>query len=261
VGSLTATLTIDASSITLQGVGGTPALVSGYSFTGLGSTVTPLTQPPVGLSLSQPYPVAITGQLTLSFNSGSFADDPTIQFATGGRAVSFSVPANTTTAIFGTNSNTVQFQSGTVAGTIVLTPSFSLGSVDITPQSAQPLSTVVAAGAPQLTSASVVTGTLAANSVQLVINGFSTTRSVDTLTLQVTPASGSNVENTTLSADVTSAFSSWYESAPSDAVGSQFSATVTISVSGGTTDAITSVSITATNSTGTSLQPVSVTLH
>ena len=258
VGSQTATLTVDSSSITLQGVGGSPALVSGYSFTGLGGTVTPLTQPSVGLTLSQPYPVDITGQLTLSFNSGSFADDPTIQFATGGRTVSFTVPANTKTAVFGTSGTTVQFQSGTVAGTIVLTPSFSLGSVNISPPSAQPLSTVVAAGPPQLTSANL--GTLAATTVQLIINGFSTTRSVDTLTFQITPASGSNVENTTLSADVTSAFSSWYQSAPSDAVGSQFSATVTISVSGGTTDAITSVSITATNGDGTS-QAVSVALR
>jgi hypothetical protein len=254
-GSQTGTLIIDSNSIALQGVGGAPQLISGYSFSGLGSTATPMTQPSVSLTLSQPYPTDVTGVLTLSFTSSSFVgNDPEIVFATGGTTVSFSIPANTTQALFGTKTS-IQFQTGTVAGTIVLTPTFSLGSVNITPQNAPTLSTTVPAQAPTLTSAHL--GTLAATSVQIIVDGFSTTRDVDTLNITITPASGSNVEGTSLSTDVTSTFSSWYQTAASQTVGSQFSATITLSVSGGTTDSISSVSVTAANSDGTS-QAVSV---
>ena len=75
----------------------------------------------MGLQLAAPYPQDLTGTLTLTFTPDSFADDPTIQFASGGRTVNFKIPANTTTAVFG-QSNQVQFSSGTVAGVITLTP-------------------------------------------------------------------------------------------------------------------------------------------
>ena len=75
----------------------------------------------MGLQLASPYAQDLTGTLTLTFTPDSFADDPTIQFASGGRTVNFKIPANTTSAVFGQASQ-VQFSSGTVAGVITLTP-------------------------------------------------------------------------------------------------------------------------------------------
>ena len=41
----------------------------------------------IGVTLASPYPLPITGTLTLAFASSAFVDDPAIQFATGGRTL------------------------------------------------------------------------------------------------------------------------------------------------------------------------------
>ena len=117
MGTTSGGLQIDSFGVSLKGVGNTPPALAPASFTGLPQSTSALTQPAIGLSLSKPYPLAVSGTLTLSFNSDSFADDPNIQFATGGRTVAFTIPANTTDALFN-GSKQVQFQSGTVAGVI-----------------------------------------------------------------------------------------------------------------------------------------------
>ena len=257
VGALTGTLSIDAFSVSLRGVGASPSAIGSYSFTGLSGTVSPMSQPSVGITLSQPYPSDVTGQLTLTFTPLSFSDDPTIQFASGGRTVSFTIPANTTTALF-SGANSVQFQSGTVAGTITLTPSFALGGADITPQPVQAKSVVIAAGAPQLVNAQL--GTLTAATFEVVMTGFATNRDVSSVSMQFTPAAGANLETTSLNVNVESQFSSWYQSAASTSVGSQFSCAITINVTGANTDSIKSLTVTAVNSLGTS-QTMTVNLH
>src|SRR6185436_12575852 len=84
------------------------------------NAVNPAQQVPFTLSLSAAYPVALSGSLTISFAPDAVApsDDPAMQFATGGRTVTFSFPANSTTAML-----PPQFvlMSGTVAGTITVT--------------------------------------------------------------------------------------------------------------------------------------------
>ncbi|HLG98166.1 MAG TPA: choice-of-anchor D domain-containing protein [Bryobacteraceae bacterium] len=258
VGPVTGTLTADAFGITLRGVGAAPANIGTYTFSGLGSTVNPLSQPSVGLTLDNPYPFDVTGTLTLAFTPVSFADDPIIQFATGGRTITFKIPANTTTAIFGASATSVQFQSGTVAGTITFTPSFTLGGADVTPQPVQTKSVSVAAGAPQLVNAQL--GTLTTGTFEIVMTGYATNREVSSVTMQFTPATGSNLETTTLNINVQSQFSAWYQSAQSVTVGSQFTCGITINVTGGTIDAVKSVAVTVVNSLGTS-QTMNVNLH
>ena len=55
--------------------------------------------------------------------------------------VNFTVPANTTEALFTNNATTVRLQTGTVAGTLKVIPSFATdGGYDLTPSA--PLSRV-----------------------------------------------------------------------------------------------------------------------
>ena len=59
--------------------------------------------------MTNPYPVDLTAVFTLTFaGSGTpSVDDPAVQFSTGGRTLTFVVPANSTTV------PPIQLQSGT----------------------------------------------------------------------------------------------------------------------------------------------------
>lgn len=249
VATLNGTLVIEDQTVNLRGTGNPPPVLPSFSITGVGDTAAPLAQPSVGLSLASPYPMDVSGKLKLGFTSDSFVDDPVIQFSTGGRSVDFRIPANTTSAVFGSGASQVQFQSGTVAGTITLDPSFATGSVDLTPKSSVMKAVAIASGAPQIRNVQV--GTKTASSFELLITGFSTTRAVSEIGLQFTPAAGANLKTTALTVNVDAPFSSWYQSAPSKTVGSQFTASITISGTGDI-NAVQSVTITANNSRGAS---------
>ena len=255
--TINGTLAIDNLTFPIKGVGVTPQAIPSYSFTGVGGTSAALQQPSIGLTLATPYPFDLAGKLTLTFSTTSFGDDSSIQFSSGGRAVSFTIPAGTTAAIFGQNATSVQFQTGSVAGTIAITPSFSIGTVDLTPPQPLAQTVVLAAGAPQLQKVAI--GVRSASSFELLITGYSTPRTLSSITLSFTQAQGKSLQTSSLSLDASTAFTSWYQSAASTATGSQFTASVTINVSGDAT-AVQSVSVTATNSQGAS-GPVSVSLQ
>ncbi len=248
IGTLTGVLGINSLVINLQGTGTAPAALPTYSFTGASGTATPLQQPTVGLQLSTGYPLAISGTLTLTFASAEFTDDPSIQFSSGGRTVNFTIPANTTTALFGT-AQQIQFQAGTVAGTITLTPSFSIGTLNLTPSSPTVLAIQIPPGPPQIRNVQI--GASSSTSFQILVTGYSTTRSVSTIALTFTPTPGGTLQTTSLSISSDSAFSAWYQNTASAAVGSQFTATLTINVSGPIT-AVQSVGVVATNAQGSS---------
>jgi hypothetical protein len=254
--SVTGVLQIDAFGINLRGNGNAPPAMSKVTFGNVPSSAAALQQPSVGLSLAQPYPMDLTGKLTLSFASDSFADDPNIQFASGGRTVSFTVPANTTDAVFG-SAKQVQFQSGTVSGTITLAASFSVAAVDVTPSPA-PTAQVVVAPAPPLIR-NVQIGARTANSFEVLITGLSTPRQVSQISLQFTPASGGNLQTPNLTVNSDAPFSTWFQSATGIGFGSQFTASVIVTVNGDV-NAVQSVAVTAGNSKGNS-NTVSATLN
>lgn len=246
--SVTGVLQIDSFGVNLRGNGNPPPPVSKLVFGNVPSTATALQQPTVALSLGQAYPMDITGKLTLSFASDSFADDPNIQFATGGRTVNFTIPANTVDAVFG-SSKQVQFQSGTVSGTITLTAALSVASVDVTPNPAPTAQVVVSPGPPLIRNVQV--GTRTANSFELLITGLSTPRQVSQITLQFTPASGANLQTSNLAINTDAPFSTWFQSQSGIGFGSQFTASVIVNVNGDV-NAVQSVSVTASNSRGDS---------
>src|SRR5437764_5644308 len=127
-----------------------------YTYTGATGAQEPLQQVGAGLTLASSYPLNLNGTLTLSFNSDVFANDPAVQFATGGRMVNFTIPAGSTQAVFPNNSTQLRLQSGTVAGTITLTPSFVTdGGINLTPTIPPTLNLTVAQSSPRLLSVQV----------------------------------------------------------------------------------------------------------
>jgi len=262
-GSLTATLRVNNSSFTLTGNGTQPAALSSYSFQGPSGNVQPSQQPAVGLTLSAPYPLPLQGTLKLSFVSAVFVDDPSIQFATGGRTVNFTIPANGTQALFGSNATTVPLQTGTTAGNIVITPSFAMQTgFDLTPASPATLTLTVQRLAPQLLNGSI--SSVTATGFTLVLNGYTTTRALRQLDIDVTPKAGQSFSATHLTIDVNSASAAWFQSATSQSFGGSFLVAVPFVLSGGTagTDLVhmlQSLSVTATNEIGVS-SSVSVTI-
>jgi hypothetical protein len=258
VGNVSGSLRIDTQTFTLSGVGGSPAALPQYAFQGAGGTVQPAQQPAIGLSLESPYPIALNGALTLAFNSDVFAPDPAVQFATGGRTVTFTVPAGQREAVFPNNANQIRIQTGTVAGTISITPSFATaaGNIDLTPANPPVQILTVAQSAPQLLN--VVLSSKTANGFTLLVTGFATGRSINQMDFQFTPVSGETVSTTRLSLNVGSNFAAWYQSQASQAFGSLFTATVPFTLEGdvknvgSVVDTIQSVSVTLTNQQGAS---------
>jgi hypothetical protein len=107
----------------------------------------------------------------------------------------------------------------------------------------------IAPSAPQIRSVQI--GTQTANSFEVLVTGFSTPRTMTGMNLQFTASTGANLGTSTLNVDVTSAFSTWYQSAASAQFGSQFTVVLNIVVAGDIT-AVQSVAVTATNQSGTS---------
>ncbi len=254
----TATLLINTTAITLSGFAAGGPTFPSYQFTGVSGQVQPLTQPSVGLSLSQGYPLDVAGVLTLSVSSNVFVADPAVQFATGGRTIAFTIPANTTTAIFANGAQTVPFQTGTVAENITFSASFTtVGGVAISSPNSSTLTVTVPQLAPTLLSVQITS--VSSSSITVLVEGYSTTRSLTKFNFQfksLSPNFALNPASFSLDASQGSGF--WYASSASSNFGSEFAVTYpfTITLPSGTTAPIltnnVSVSVTAANSIGTS---------
>lgn len=265
VGAASATLRVDTNTFTLNGAGTSPAPLPSYRFEGATGVQEPLQQPSVSLTLANSYPLTLNGTLTLTLNSDVFANDPAVQFATGGRTIGFTIPANTTRAVFSNGAQQIRLQTGSVAGSIVLTPSFATdGGINLTPTNPTTLTLTVAPAAPRLLNVSISSKTTTALTLQL--SGYATSRSVAGLELRFTATSGENVSTTQLSLNVDSAFIAWYQSQASQAFGSLFTVTIPLTFTGDVknvtnpVDTVQSIAITARNATGTS-NSVSVNLQ
>ena len=211
----------------------------------------------VGLSLAQVYPLTLRGTLTLAFNSDVFANDPAVQFAVGGRTVNFSIPAGQRDAVFATNQSQVRLQTGTVTGSIVLTPSFQTdGGIILTPTDPPALTLSVAPAAPRLLSLQITGRTT--TGFQLLVTGFATSRQITQIDLTFTATSGENIGSSKVTIAAEPSFNAWYQSTASAQFGSQFTATIPITLSGDVVNVTTlvetirSVSAVLTNRTGAS---------
>jgi hypothetical protein len=217
------------------------------SFTGLQSTASSVQTPqPSGqLSLAAKYPLDITGQVTLTFQPDAVnpADDPSIQFETGGRAMAFTIPHGTTTPV------SFSLQTGSVAGTITLSVTWQAGGVSLETPAGLSQTIQIAPAAPVITA---VTASTNSAGLQVLVSGYSNTREATQAVVQFTAAAGQSLQTTSVTVPLTDAANAWFQAASSDQYGGQFVLTLPFTVTGGATGAVGSVSVTLTNTAGTS---------
>jgi hypothetical protein len=212
----------------------------------LPATSPPASQPSFGVTLAESFPLPLQGTVDLTFAPDRGPDDPAVQFASGGRRLTFTIGANQTTANFGSASPALQ--TGTVAGLITLTTRYTANGVDVTPTPPPTQTLRIPGAAPVLTRLELNRTT---NGFELVVTGYSNTRDVSRANVRITPAGGASVTGTELTVDLGALFTSYYGSAASAPFGTQFRLALPFSVSGALSD-IASASITLTNSAGTS---------
>ncbi len=227
---------------------GLPA-ITGVSFPGLPGQSDPARQLGLAVNLAAPYPLPLTGQATLTFTPDAVVpvDDPAVQFSTGGRSVNFSVPSGQTEAGF--PAGDIAVQTGSVAGTITVSVRLWAGSQEVTPSPAPSRQIQIARAAPLITSVQVVrTG----SGFEVHVIGLSTPREVTQATFHFTASPQANLQTTQVTpTQVGQAFSTWYQSASSAAFGSAFEYVQPFTINGDS-NAVASVSVTLTNSQGTS---------
>ena len=236
------------------------------SFSRSGETVGPAEQIPLGVSIAQPYPTDIIGALNLSFESRAVVTDPSVQWVTGGRSVPFWIPRGSTSAVFSSDSDANPFQTGTVAGEIVVTASLvSINeavprtieqamrldtAIDVTPDTLPEARFNVMESAPVIQR--VALGQTGQGTFSVLITGYATSRQVDTLSFAFTGTAGSDLRTPSLDAAVTENFRTYFGGNQSTSFGSQFTATVQFSLDEGVFEDLNNVSVTAGNGSGTS---------
>ena len=256
IGAATASLKVDALSFNVSSVGNDPPALPRVTFPGVTATADAAQLATVGVTLGSAYPVNLTGKLILAFASDFFADDPAIQFAQGGRVLSFVIPAGSTRALFGVNVNDVRLQTGTVAGVITLGATFATeaGNINLTPTTAPATTIIVRPGPPRIRSVQLSAKTT--TSFTILVTGYATTRNVNQLAFTFTQATDPDktdlkLETTSLNLPVDGPFAAWFASTAAGPFGGQFTATVTFNVRGDI-DAILSAGVTASNAQGAS---------
>lgn len=253
-GSFTFTLTVtDSARQSATGVFqiriGAPALPD-ITITGLPDTADPATQPVIGLQLAAPYSLPLSGQLILSFAPDAGGGDGTIQFATGGRTVSFQIPAGSTAAVFPVS--TLAVQTGTVAGTIRISAQLQSSGAGITPVPAPDSSARINAAAPVITSAQLVRN---ATGFQVQVTGYSTTRELTQAVFEFSATAGNTLQATRVTVPLGDVLGKWYSDPSSIQYGSQFSYSQPFTTQGDP-NAVLPQSVTLTNSVGSTTAAV-----
>lgn len=243
------------------------------SFSQASGTVQAAGQVPMQVSIAKSYPNDVVGILNLAFETRSFTTDPSVQWASGGRQAFFVILAGTTEAIFAGQTTSNAFQTGTVAGEIVMTAQFfsvpngyantsleraATASAEITPSSRPERRFNVQEAAPVLQR--VVLGGTGQGGFSLQVTGFSTTRTVDSLSFSFSATSDAVLARDSFDVDVSGSFGTYFSGNQSAASGGKFTATVSFNVDEGAFEDIQAVSVTAANSLGAS-NSVSVNLN
>ncbi len=201
-------------------------------------------QPPVTLCFGSALPLGetVTATFTPSFQPSSsvaVGTDQSIQVV----PVSFNVPACGQTP-----PASAVVTMGTVAGTITINAKLSANGVDITPASLTPQTITIPAAPPVIQSVTLTQGT---GSVTITVIGYSSTREVISGLFHFAPASGSTFSQSDLTVQLGPAYTTWYQSAASDAFGSQFKLTVPFTVSA-SSSSVVAATVTLTNTKGAS---------
>lgn len=244
----------------------TIAELPGVSFSRNGETVGAAEQVPLALSIAEPYETDLVGALTLSFETRKVVTDPSVQWVTGGRIAPFWIPRGSTAAVFHTIDDTNAFQTGTVAGEIVVTATLMSireaipltieeatrleTAIDLTPDEVPQARFNVMEAAPVVQR--VALGSTGQGRFSVAVTGYATSREVDALSFTFSGIPGSDLSTPSLEASVSDNFRTYFGGNQSAAFGSQFTATVEFSLDEGVFEDLSNVSVTATNGDGTS---------
>ena len=212
---------------------------------GLPATVEPARQHFVRLELENAFPVPLTGQLLLSFAPESGGGDSMVRFSSGSRTAVFRVPAGVTSAEF--DDGNLAVQTGTVAGSIVLTVRLEAGGVEITPVPAPSFSARIDRAAPVIVSAKLVRKS---GGFDIQVTGYCTARELSEASFQFDAAAGSTLQQAQVRVPMDTVASAWFQDAASVRFGSQFTFTQSFNVQQGEAGAVTPVSVTLTNRVG-----------
>ncbi len=224
---------------------GLPSL-SAVSMDGLPDPASAADQPVFTVSMAASYPVQLTGQIVMTFTADATVaiDDPTVQFAAGGRTVNFTIPAGSRTGVFSTGQ--MALQTGTVAGTITLSLSLQSAGGEVTATLARTLHVLRTAPV-----ASMLRVVHTAGGFELHVTGYSTPRQLTQAVVGFTPSAGSNLQTTQLTFPLSDLGGSWYQSAASSLFGSQFTLILPFTIQGNASG-IDSISVSVANNLGSS---------
>jgi hypothetical protein len=175
--------------------------------------------------------------LSFTPNAVAATDDPLVMFSSGARTVSFSVPANSSAAVF---PSPVLLMAGTVAGTINLTASLQGNQAQLVG------SITVRLLPPQVRS---VVATRTQGGLRIEVTGYSPERTVQRVDFEFRVRTATGIESVNLGRSVDSEFQNWYRSPTSAAFGSSFVYMQSFDVQGDVA-AIESIAVSLSNAQG-----------
>jgi len=217
------------------------------------STITD--SPAPQMTLGQAYPVALSGTYRLTFTPNAAGlptpfNNTAVQFVTGGTTATVAIPPNSTAAV-----PLPGVQLGTVAGTITvqLASLTAAGQPAPLPVTVPSVTITVPRLAPVIVPGSVRITGVTATGFQVFLDASSTPRDLVSASFTFTATSGTQLNGTSFTVSLASTSASWFVATNTDATanGGAFSLTFPFTFSGDTS-ALNTVSVTLTNSVGTS---------
>ena len=231
-------------------------------------SVVPISSTPyqhaLSLTLANAPTIDINGTMSLSFaadpsvtNVPTGYQDPAAVFSNNQTTLNFtiptgcsSVPSGCPNAVWPSNG---QFSQGTVAGTITIQiTALSEGGVSILPATPPAQTVLVAPAAPVITPGSVRITNITPTQFVVQMQAYSSTREITSGTFQFAPAAGTQLQGTTFTVPFNGLDQSqWFATQASLPGGSTFSLQMPFNYSGNSS-ALGTVTVTLTNSKGTS---------
>jgi hypothetical protein len=209
------------------------------------------------VSFGQGYSVPVTGTFTLTFtpnasNLPSNYTNPDVKFANGTTSAQIDIPGNSTAPV-----SLPPVQLGSVAGTINVTltalKSTQTGQAVPLPSQAPATTIVVARAVPVIVPGSVKITNITSTGFNVTFNASSNPRDLagNGATLTFTAASGTILNGTSFTVSLAAPGTTYFQLPEGLANGGALSATIPFNYTGDTS-AIGTVSVTITNSVGTS---------
>jgi hypothetical protein len=201
----------------------------------------------VSVLLAEPSEAAASGTVTLEFQPATgLRDDPTVTFPDGSRSAAFTVAEGASAAEFN-GASSIQFGTGTTAGTLVFT--VELGSRTARSSVAIPAAAIGVDAAVAVRNVTCVPAALycTATNVELQINGWDNVRTASRIVFRFYDTSGNLIAPGDISVDGTQPFRQYFASSE---LGGVFGLRALFPIDGDA-NRVTAAQVDLTNSAGT----------